>query len=160
MIARCLAEAVMKLPAFDPTVQCPLDGVRVLDLSRLVAGNILTYVLADLGAEVIEIEKPGRGDDLGNWKTKGVTLWWQVYARNKKRLCLDLYQDASASCCCASAARPHVLVEVPDEVAGKLRSSRNSAILSCNDMDTRAPLVNGRILLRSTTAVGAGLVEA
>ena len=52
--------------AFDPDARCPLDGVRVLDFSRLVAGNILCHVLADLGAEVIKIEKPGRGDDLRN----------------------------------------------------------------------------------------------
>ena len=63
---------------FDPAAVCPLDDVRVLDLSRLVAGNILTHVLADLGAEVIKVEKPGRGDDLRNWTTEGVALWWQV----------------------------------------------------------------------------------
>jgi crotonobetainyl-CoA:carnitine CoA-transferase CaiB-like acyl-CoA transferase len=57
----------MKPRAFDPDARCPLDDVRVLDLSRLVAGNILSHVLADLGAEVIKIEKPGRGDDLRNW---------------------------------------------------------------------------------------------
>jgi formyl-CoA transferase len=79
--------------AFDPAAVCPLDDVRVLDLSRLVAGNILTHVLADLGAEVIKVEKPGRGDDLRNWATAGVALWWQVYGRNKKSLCLDLRQD-------------------------------------------------------------------
>jgi formyl-CoA transferase len=45
----------------------PAHDVRVLDLSRLVAGNILSHVLADLGAELIKIEKPGRGDDLRNW---------------------------------------------------------------------------------------------
>ena len=68
--------------------------MRVLDLSRLVAGNILTPVLADLGAEVIKVEKPGRGDNLRNWKNDGMALWWQVYGRNKKSLCLDLRQDA------------------------------------------------------------------
>jgi formyl-CoA transferase len=75
---------------FEPTARCPLDDLRVLDLSRLVAGNILTHVLADLGAEIIKVEKPGRGDDLRNWRTRGVPLWWQVYARNKKSLCLDM----------------------------------------------------------------------
>jgi formyl-CoA transferase len=69
---------------FDPEARCPLDGVRVLDLSRLVAGNILTHVLADLGAEVIKLEKPGRGDDLRNWQAAGVPLWWHFYGRSKK----------------------------------------------------------------------------
>src|SRR5918995_3980491 len=92
----------MHAKTFDPDAACPLDDVRVLDLSRLVAGNILTHVLADLGAEVIKVEKPGRGDDLRNWKTAGVPLWWQVYARNKKSLCLDLARISGASCCSAS----------------------------------------------------------
>jgi formyl-CoA transferase len=101
----------MKPREFDPTAQCPLDGVRVLDLSRLVAGNILTHVLADLGAEVIKVEKPGRGDDLRNWKTGGVALWWQVYARNKKSLCLDLRQDAGRELLLRLAGTAQVLVE-------------------------------------------------
>ena len=82
----------MNAKQFQPEARGPLDDVRVLDLSRLVAGNILTHVLADLGVDVIKIEKPGRGDDLRNWQTNGVPLWWQVYARNKKSLCLDLRQ--------------------------------------------------------------------
>jgi formyl-CoA transferase len=101
----------MKPHAFDPDARCPLDGVRVLDLSRLVAGNILTHVLADLGAEVIKVEKPGRGDDLRNWKTAGVPLWWQVYARNKKSLCLDLRQDAGRALLLRLAETAQVLVE-------------------------------------------------
>jgi formyl-CoA transferase len=96
---------------YDPTVGCPLDDVRVLDLSRLVAGNILTHVLADLGAEVIKIEKPGGGDDLRNWKTAGVPLWWQVYARNKKSLCLDLRQDAGRELLLRLAGGAKLLVE-------------------------------------------------
>ncbi|WP_036553305.1 CaiB/BaiF CoA transferase family protein [Nisaea denitrificans] len=68
----------------------PLDGVRVLDLSRLVAGNMVTHVLADYGAEVIKIERPGFGDDLRNWKTEGVATHWKVYCRNKKSITLDL----------------------------------------------------------------------
>jgi formyl-CoA transferase len=101
----------MKARAFDPDARCPLDDVRVLDLSRLVAGNILTHVLADLGAEVIKVEKPGRGDDLRNWKTEGVALWWQVYARNKKSLCLDLQAEAGRELLLRLAGSAQVLVE-------------------------------------------------
>jgi formyl-CoA transferase len=101
----------MKARAFDPEATCPLDDVRVLDLSRLVAGNILTHVLADLGAEVIKVEKPGRGDDLRNWKTGGVALWWQVYARNKKSLCLDLQAAAGRELLLRLVERAQVLVE-------------------------------------------------
>jgi len=67
----------------------PLQGVRVLDLSRLFAGNVLTQVLGDYGAEVIKVEPPA-GDTLRAWKTKGVSTHWKVYARNKKSLCLEL----------------------------------------------------------------------
>jgi formyl-CoA transferase len=63
--------------------------VRVLDLSRLFAGNVLTQVLGDYGAEVIKVEPPA-GDTLRAWKTKGVSTHWKVYARNKKSLCLEL----------------------------------------------------------------------
>jgi crotonobetainyl-CoA:carnitine CoA-transferase CaiB-like acyl-CoA transferase len=101
----------MKARGFDPDARCPLDDLRVLDLSRLVAGNILTHVLADLGAEVIKIEKPGRGDDLRNWKTEGVALWWQVYARNKKSVSLDLRTEAGREVLLRLAESAKVLVE-------------------------------------------------
>jgi formyl-CoA transferase len=61
----------------------------VLDLSRLVAGNTLTQVLGDFGAEVIKIEPPA-GDTLRAWQTEGVATNWKLYARNKKSLCLEL----------------------------------------------------------------------
>jgi crotonobetainyl-CoA:carnitine CoA-transferase CaiB-like acyl-CoA transferase len=101
----------MHAKAFDPDARGPLDDVRVLDLSRLVAGNVLTHVLADLGAEVIKVEKPGQGDDLRNWLTRGVPLWWQVYARNKKSLALDLRQDAGRDLLLRLVESAQILVE-------------------------------------------------
>ena len=67
----------------------PLAGVRVLDLSRLVAGNTVTQLLGDFGAEIIKIEPPA-GDTLRAWKTKGIAANWKLYSRNKKSLCLEL----------------------------------------------------------------------
>ena len=96
--------------AFRPEARCPLDDVRVLDLSRLVAGNIMTHVLADLGAEVIKIEKHG-GDDLRNWTTEGVPIWWQVYGRNKKSVCLDLRADAGRALLLRLVESAQMLVE-------------------------------------------------
>ena len=74
---------------FDPNAKGALDGVRVVDLSRLVAGNMLTKVLADHGAEVLKIEPP-EGDTLRAWRVKGVETAWKTWCRNKKSLCLDL----------------------------------------------------------------------
>jgi len=74
---------------YRPSASAPLDGVRVLDLSRLVAGNALTHVLADYGAEVIKIERPGKGDDLRNWRVNGISVHWKVYSRNKKSITLN-----------------------------------------------------------------------
>lgn len=68
----------------------PLTGLRVVDLSRLVAGNIVTHKLADFGADVIKVEKPGRGDDLRHWRVEGVETFWKAYCRNKRSLALDM----------------------------------------------------------------------
>ena len=75
---------------YQTDARCPLDGVRVLDLSRVVAGNMLSLQLADFGAEVIKIEAPGQGDTLREWKEDGVALFWKVYSRNKKSVGLDI----------------------------------------------------------------------
>jgi crotonobetainyl-CoA:carnitine CoA-transferase CaiB-like acyl-CoA transferase len=80
----------MRMRSFRPQAECPLDGVRVLDLSRLVAGNMLSLQLADFGAEVIKIESPDRGDPLREWRVAGVSAYWKVYARNKKSITLNL----------------------------------------------------------------------
>ena len=75
--------------AFDPAARGALDGLRVVDLSRLVAGNMLTKVLADHGAEVVKVEPPA-GDSLRAWKVGGVETAWKTWCRNKRSLCLDL----------------------------------------------------------------------
>jgi crotonobetainyl-CoA:carnitine CoA-transferase CaiB-like acyl-CoA transferase len=82
----------MPLPkvTFEPGRPGPLDGVRVLDFSRLVAGNMLSLQLADFGAEVVKVETPGRGDTLRDWREAGVSVHWKVYARNKKSITLNL----------------------------------------------------------------------
>jgi len=74
---------------FDPSRTGPLDGFRVLDLSRLVAGNMLSLQLGDFGADVIKIEPP-MGDPLRAWKENGMSLYWKVYGRNKRSVQLDL----------------------------------------------------------------------
>jgi formyl-CoA transferase len=75
--------------SYQPGARGPLVGVRVLDLSRLVAGNTLTQVLGDFGAQVIKVEPPA-GDTLRAWQVKGVQTNWKIYARNKKSLGLEL----------------------------------------------------------------------
>jgi crotonobetainyl-CoA:carnitine CoA-transferase CaiB-like acyl-CoA transferase len=75
---------------FAPEARPPLTGLRVVDLSRLVAGNMVSLQLADHGAEVIKVEDPAKGDPLRAWRVEGHSLHWKVYARNKKSLALNL----------------------------------------------------------------------
>ena len=79
----------LKKRDYTPRARGALEGVRVLDLSRLVAGNTLTQVFADFGAEVIKVEPPA-GDTLRAWQTNGVPVTWKLYSRSKKSLCLEL----------------------------------------------------------------------
>ena len=80
--------------SFRPEAEGPLEGIRVLDLSRLVAGNMLSLQLADFGAEVVKIEDPGKGDPLRDWRVDGVSAHWKVYSRNKKSVTLGLREAA------------------------------------------------------------------
>jgi crotonobetainyl-CoA:carnitine CoA-transferase CaiB-like acyl-CoA transferase len=96
---------------FAPNAAAPLDGIRVIDLSRLVAGNMLSLQLADQGAEVIKIEDPRTGDPLRAWRVKGLSLHWKVYARNKKSLALNLRPRAGRDALLDLVARSQVLIE-------------------------------------------------
>lgn len=76
--------------SFKPEASGPLDGVKVVDMSRLVAGNMTTHVLADYGADVIKVEHPTRGDDLRNWRCEETDIYWKVYSRNKRSFSIDI----------------------------------------------------------------------
>ena len=80
-----------KLPEQD--IDFPLEGVRVLDLSRVFAGPLCGQVLADFGAEVIKVEHPKRGDDTRDWGLrigKTETTYYNSMNRNKRSVTLDL----------------------------------------------------------------------
>jgi crotonobetainyl-CoA:carnitine CoA-transferase CaiB-like acyl-CoA transferase len=95
---------------YEPERRGTLDGVRILDLSRLFAGNVLTQMLGDFGAEVIKVEPP-EGDTLRAWKTEGVSTHWKIYARNKKSLCLDLRSLQAAEIIRALVPTSHLFIE-------------------------------------------------
>src|ERR1700677_4957924 len=96
---------------FDPTAPVPLSGLRVVDMSRLVAGNMVSLQLADQGAEVIKIEDPKVGDPLRAWRVKGLSLHWKVYARNKKSLAINLRPQAGRDALLDLLATSQVLIE-------------------------------------------------
>jgi len=95
---------------FDPRAQGPLDGVRVLDLSRLVAGNMLSLQLADFGADVVKVEPPA-GDPLRDWRDGGAPLYWKTYGRNKRSLVLNLREAAARDALLRLVARADVFIE-------------------------------------------------
>jgi formyl-CoA transferase len=96
--------------SFATEARCPLDGVRVLDLSRVVAGNMASLLLADFGAEVIKIEPP-QGDPLRDWLVAGIATNWKVYARNKKSVCLDLRRAEAVEIVLRLAATAQIFIE-------------------------------------------------
>ena len=95
---------------FEKNARCPLDGVRVLDLSRVVAGNMVSLLLADFGAEVVKIETP-EGDPLRDWLVGGIAANWKVYARNKKSVCINLRKSSGTDLLLKLVATARVFVE-------------------------------------------------
>lgn len=96
--------------AFGETTRGPVSGIKVIDLSRLVAGNMLTLQLADFGAEVIKVEPP-EGDPLRHFKNDGLSLHWKAYARNKKSVVLNLRDSEARNALSAVLGGADVMVE-------------------------------------------------
>ncbi|PSM16405.1 CoA transferase [Nitratireductor sp. StC3] len=91
-----------------------LTGLRVIEMGSFIAGPFCGQVLADLGAEVIKIEPPRRGDAMRQWGVEtlnGRSLWWPVIARNKKSLTLDLRANAGREIARKLIGQADVLVE-------------------------------------------------
>jgi crotonobetainyl-CoA:carnitine CoA-transferase CaiB-like acyl-CoA transferase len=88
-----------------------LEGFRVLDLSRVIAGPYCTMLLGDLGADVVKVERPGRGDDLRALRGQGMNAVFAAANRNKRSVALDLVHPEGARAAFALARRADVVVE-------------------------------------------------
>jgi crotonobetainyl-CoA:carnitine CoA-transferase CaiB-like acyl-CoA transferase len=95
---------------FDPTAAGPLEGIRVLDLTRMVAGNMLSLQLADFGADVIKVEPPS-GDPLRDWRDGGDELHWKTYARNKRSIVVNFRHAGAKAVLLRLAATADVFME-------------------------------------------------
>ena len=83
----------------------PLDGLRVVDLSRVLAGPYCTMVLADLGADVVKVERPGEGDETRGWGPPfagGESHFFLGLNRGKQGICIDLKQPEGLDLCLRS----------------------------------------------------------
>ena len=98
----------------------PLQGLRVLDLTRILAGPFATQMLADLGAEVIKIEKPNEGDETRGWGppfvkngegSEGDAAYFHAANRGKKSVCIDISTKEGANLIKALALKSDILVE-------------------------------------------------
>ena len=107
-------------PAAAPRASGPLSHLRVLDLSRVLAGPFATQNLADMGAEVIKVEKPGDGDDTRGWgppfvkadpAARGDSAYFLSANRNKKSITVDLAKPQGQALIKRLAAQCDICVE-------------------------------------------------
>lgn len=89
----------------------PLKGLKVVEMGQLIAGPFCGQLLGDLGAEVIKVEPPGRGDPMRQWGRGDVPLWWEVIARNKLGVSADLRQAEGQDLVRRLIAKADVLIE-------------------------------------------------
>jgi len=92
-----------------------LDGIRVADFSRVLAGPLATMILGDLGADVIKIERPGSGDDTRGWgppwSASGDASYYLSVNRNKRSVALDLKDPDDLAVARTIALRADVVIE-------------------------------------------------
>ena len=88
-----------------------LEGIRVLDLSRVIAGPYCATLMGDLGADVVKVERPGRGDDLRTAHGDGMSAAFAAINRNKRGIAVDLQTPEGAGLVFELARRADVVVE-------------------------------------------------
>ena len=125
----------------------PLEGILVVDLTQNVAGPFCTQTLGDMGAEVVKVERPGRGDDARAWAPP----WWgtesatfMAFNRNKRSLALDLKREGGLEVLRRLVARADVFVQ----------SLHPGAIGTLGLDYARATALNPRLVYCSITAFG------
>lgn len=105
----------VRWPPVDPPREGPLADVRVLDLSRILAGPFSTQILADLGADVIKVERAGEGDETRRWgppwMDSGDAVYFAGCNRGRRSVALDLREDADRAVVLALVEDADVLVE-------------------------------------------------
>lgn len=98
-----------------PTAEGPLAGVRVLDFSRILAGPYATMHLADLGADVIKVEAPGRGDETRHWgppfASDGTASYFMAVNHGKRSIELDLADPDDAAIAFSLAVEADVVID-------------------------------------------------
>src|SRR6201991_1760784 len=95
------------------STQGPLHGVRVLELGNYIAAPTAGRMLADFGAEVIKVERPGTGDELRNWRlySGDTSMLYRTINRNKKSIVVDLKTERGRAVTLDLVARCDVLLE-------------------------------------------------
>ena len=88
-----------------------LAGLRVIEMGQLIAGPFCGQLLGDMGAEVIKVEPPGKGDPMREWGRGDYPLWWEVVARNKRSVSADLRSPEGAALARRLIAGADVLIE-------------------------------------------------
>jgi crotonobetainyl-CoA:carnitine CoA-transferase CaiB-like acyl-CoA transferase len=101
----------------------PLTGLRVLELGSFIAAPTAGRLLADFGAEVVKVERPGTGDELRRWRLHGgdTSLLFRTLNRNKRSIAIDLREPAGRDLALSLAAAP--TATVPASAASPRRSA-------------------------------------
>jgi crotonobetainyl-CoA:carnitine CoA-transferase CaiB-like acyl-CoA transferase len=130
----------------------PLDGIRILDLTRVLSGPFATLLLADLGAEIIKVEEPTAGDitrEMGP-HLKGESHYFLSMNRSKKSIALDLKSTADRDLCKALAAKSDVIIE----------NFRPGVMDRLGLSYAELAQVNPRIIMCSISGFGSGQAKA
>ena len=88
-----------------------LKDIRVVEMGQLIAGPFCGQLLGDMGAEVIKIEPPGKGDPMRDWGRGDHALWWEVVARNKKSVTANLREPEGQELARRLIAKADILIE-------------------------------------------------